>query len=116
MPPVVFLPMCADVLHFGHVKILEQAALKGDVTVLLMTDEAMRSYKREPAMSMSHRQAILLAMKAVKSVIPCGGPQCYLPMVAATDCGHPRLHLALPCARGVPENRGPLYWAPYQGP
>jgi phosphoenolpyruvate phosphomutase len=77
----VFVPMCADVIHVGHVNILTKAAEHGDVTVLLMTDDAVRSYKREPAMSMQQREAILRAMKAVKEVIPCDGPSSYLPLV-----------------------------------
>lgn len=77
----VFVPMCCDFVHVGHVQILKTAAEIGEVVVLLMTDEAMRLYKRDPAMPYDQRKSILLAMKGVFSVIPCAGPHCYGSMV-----------------------------------
>ena len=39
---VVFFPMCGDIIHSAHVEKLKAAANYGSVTVLLMTDEAIR--------------------------------------------------------------------------
>lgn len=78
--PVVFVPMCGDFVHVGHINILEGAAELGDVVVLLMTDDAMKTYKRAPRMSYSHRERILRSFKQVADVIPCAGPQSYAPM------------------------------------
>lgn len=80
--PTVFLPMCADIIHTGHIKILNTAGEEGTVTVMLMTDDAMRSYKREPTMAYEQRREILLAMNVVTTVIPCEGPSFYESIVA----------------------------------
>ena len=42
----VYVGMVADILHHGHINILVIAHSKGDVTVGLLTDEAVSSYKR----------------------------------------------------------------------
>lgn len=80
--PTVFLPMCADVFHIGHVNILKTAASYGNVTVLLMTDTAMELYKRTPLITYEHRQEILLSTQYVQNVLPCDGPQTYGSMVS----------------------------------
>merc|ERR1711865_744818 len=78
--PVIFVPMCADFVHVGHINILEGAASRGDVHVLLMTDRAMKGYKRAPRMSYDQREHILRAFRFVKEVIPCDGPHMYAEM------------------------------------
>ena len=77
----VFVPMCADFLHSGHLNILNIAASHGKVIILLMTNEAMRKYKRAPYFSYDQRKDILLALKVVETVIPCEGPSTYGAMV-----------------------------------
>jgi cytidyltransferase-like protein len=54
---LIFVPMCADFVHVGHINILEGAAAYGEVHVLLMTDQAMESYKRTACMSYKERDA-----------------------------------------------------------
>ena len=76
----VFVPMCADFIHIGHINILEGAAKYGDVVVLLMTDEAMRGYKRAPKMSFAQRERIIRSFRQVTEVLPCLGPWTYVPM------------------------------------
>ena len=75
--PIVFVPMCADMFHIGHVNILKTAASYGSVTVLLMTDVAMIEYKRKPLITYDHRKTILLANTYVHDVVPCHGPGSY---------------------------------------
>jgi len=75
--PSVLLPMCADLFHVGHVNILKIAASYGKVTVLLMTDNAMRTYKRPPFINYEHRKQILLSNKYIHNIVPCEGPQTY---------------------------------------
>ena len=76
----VFVPMCADLMHVGHINILEGAAKLGKVVVLLMTDDAMKTYKRAPRMSYDQRERLLRSMKDVSDVIPCTGPGSYADM------------------------------------
>jgi cytidyltransferase-like protein len=77
----VFLPMCADILHAGHINIIKTAAEFGDLTVLLMTDEAMLKYKRKSYMNFNDRMYILKQLKQVNEILPCNGPEFYKEMV-----------------------------------
>jgi phosphoenolpyruvate phosphomutase / 2-hydroxyethylphosphonate cytidylyltransferase len=47
----VYVGMSADLIHPGHINILERAAELGDVIVGLLTDAAIASYKRLPHMT-----------------------------------------------------------------
>ena len=44
----VYVGMSADLIHPGHLNILEHAASLGSVTVGLLADRAIASYKRLP--------------------------------------------------------------------
>ena len=44
--PHVFVPMAIDFLHHGHINILIKAKKYGNVIVGLMTDNGIKSYKR----------------------------------------------------------------------
>ena len=45
--PHVFVPMCIDFLHHGHINILIKAKKYGKTIVGLMTDKAILSYKKK---------------------------------------------------------------------
>ena len=45
---VVYVGMCADLIHHGHINIITKASELGKVVVGLLTDEAVASYKRLP--------------------------------------------------------------------
>ena len=66
----VYVGMCADLIHNGHVNILEKAREYGDITVGLLTDEAIISYKRIPHLNYEQRKKIVENIKGVKIVIP----------------------------------------------
>jgi len=44
----VYVGMSADLIHPGHINIIKEAAKLGEVTVGLLTDKAIASYKRLP--------------------------------------------------------------------
>jgi len=67
---VVYIAMSADLVHPGHLIVLKEGARLGDVTVGLLTDEAIASYKRLPYMSFEQRKAVIENVKGVKRVIP----------------------------------------------
>lgn len=46
MSDEIYFPMTADILHTGHIKCLEWLSRKGFVTVGLLTDEALKGYKK----------------------------------------------------------------------
>lgn len=62
--------MSADLVHPGHMNILKKAAELGEVTVGLLTDEAIASYKRLPFMSYQERYEVISAIKGVCEVVP----------------------------------------------
>jgi phosphoenolpyruvate phosphomutase / 2-hydroxyethylphosphonate cytidylyltransferase len=65
----VYVGMSADLVHPGHINILERAAELGEVTVGLLTDEAIASYKRLPHMTFEQRKAVVESLKGVHRVI-----------------------------------------------
>jgi phosphoenolpyruvate phosphomutase len=66
----VYVGMSADLIHPGHMNILKQAAMLGDVIVGLLTDKAIASYKRLPYMTFDHRKAVVENIKGVIEVVP----------------------------------------------
>ena len=66
----VYVAMSADIIHPGHLNIIKEAAKLGDVTVGVLTDAAIASYKRLPYMSYEQRAAVVRALKGVAEVIP----------------------------------------------
>ena len=66
----VYVGFAADILHQGHINILKKANKLGVVTVGLLTDEAIASYKNLPYMNFAQRKAVLENIKFVKKVIP----------------------------------------------
>ena len=62
--------MSADIIHPGHLNIIKEAAKLGDVTVGVLTDAAIASYKRLPYMNYEQRAAVVRALKGVTEVIP----------------------------------------------
>jgi phosphoenolpyruvate phosphomutase / 2-hydroxyethylphosphonate cytidylyltransferase len=67
--PSVYVGMSADLVHPGHINIVQQAAELGEVTVGLLTDEAIASYKRLPHMTFEQRKAVVESLKGVARVV-----------------------------------------------
>jgi phosphoenolpyruvate phosphomutase / 2-hydroxyethylphosphonate cytidylyltransferase len=68
--PTVYVGMSADLIHPGHINILEHAAKLGDITIGLLTDAAIASYKRLPHMTFDQRRTVVSNLKGVVQVIP----------------------------------------------
>lgn len=66
----VYVGLSADILHEGHINILKIANQFGDVTVGLLTDQAIASYKKIPYLSYKQREIVLKNVKYVKRLIP----------------------------------------------
>lgn len=66
----VYVGMSADLIHPGHMNIIKIAATYGDVTVGLLTDKAIASYKRLPFLTYEQRKAVVENIKGVSTVIP----------------------------------------------
>ncbi|HQY19741.1 MAG TPA: phosphoenolpyruvate mutase [Ignavibacteria bacterium] len=66
----VYVGMSADLIHPGHLNIINEAKKLGEVTVGLLTDKAIASYKRLPALTFDQREIIIKSIKGVENVIP----------------------------------------------
>lgn len=69
MTKKVYLGMSADLVHPGHLNIIKKAAELGEVTVGLLTDKAIASYKRVPFMTFEQRKEVIENIKGVAHVI-----------------------------------------------
>ena len=67
---LVYVPMSVDIVHPGHINIINIAARYGRVMVGLFTDEAIASYKRVPYMPYEQRKAVIQSVKGVAEVVP----------------------------------------------
>ena len=68
---VVFTNGCYDLLHPGHIRLLEQARAMGDVLILaLNSDACVRAIKgpNRPLVAESDRVAVALGLEAVSAV------------------------------------------------
>ena len=70
MAKTVYVAMSADIIHPGHLNIIKVAAKLGEVTVGVLTDAAIASYKRLPYMNYEQRAAVVAQLKGVAHVIP----------------------------------------------
>jgi phosphoenolpyruvate mutase len=66
----VYVGMSADLVHPGHLNIIKCAAELGEVTIGLLTDEAIASYKRVPLMTYEQRRVVIENIKGVSHVEP----------------------------------------------
>ncbi|MCB0726147.1 MAG: phosphoenolpyruvate mutase [Ignavibacteriae bacterium] len=66
----VYVGMSADLIHPGHLNIINEARKLGEVTIGLLTDKAIASYKRLPFLTYDQRKIIIENIKGVYKVIP----------------------------------------------
>lgn len=66
----VYVGMSADMIHPGHLNIIREACKLGKVTVGVLTDAAIASYKRLPYLTYDQRAEIVSNIKGVDNVIP----------------------------------------------
>lgn len=67
----VYIGMSADLVHPGHLNIINHARELGDeIIVGLLTDKAIASYKRLPFMNWEQRKVVVENIKGVSKVVP----------------------------------------------
>lgn len=66
----VYVGMGTDLVHHGHINIIEKARELGQVTIGLLSDEAVSKFARVPFLSFDERKQILENIKGVEEVIP----------------------------------------------
>lgn len=65
----VYVGMGTDLIHHGHIHIIEVARELGQVTVGLLSDQAVSKYARIPFLKFDERKKILENLKGVEQVI-----------------------------------------------
>jgi len=66
----VYVGMSADLIHPGHINIIKEATKLGEVTIGLLTDKAIASYKRLPFLTYEQRKTVIEQIKGVEHVVP----------------------------------------------
>lgn len=65
----VYIAFAADILHSGHINIIKEGLKYGEITLGLLTDEAISSYKRIPLFDYETRKDIFSSLKGVSNII-----------------------------------------------
>ena len=65
----VYVAMSIDLVHPGHLNIINRASKLGKVIVGLLTDKAIASFKRVPIMEYEDRYKVVSAIKNVSKVV-----------------------------------------------
>ena len=67
---MVYVGMAADLIHPGHLNVIKKANELGEVTIGVLTDQAIASYKRLPHMSFDQRKLVIENVKGVSNFVP----------------------------------------------
>ena len=65
----VFMSISTDVIHGGHINMINNAAALGELTVGVLSDRVVASYKRFPLLSCQERMKIAASIQGVSHVI-----------------------------------------------
>jgi phosphoenolpyruvate phosphomutase len=66
----VFMSFSTDVLHGGHIEIIKKAAALGELTIGVLTDETVASYKHFPLLPLADKMNIFQNIVGVHDVVP----------------------------------------------
>jgi phosphoenolpyruvate phosphomutase len=65
----VYIALSADFIHPGHLNVINRASELGELTVGVLTNGAIASYKRLPLLDFENRVSIIQQIKGVSNVI-----------------------------------------------
>lgn len=66
----VYMSFSTDVIHGGHIAIIKKAAELGELTVGVLTDQVVASYRRFPVLKYDERVKVMESIKGVSKVVP----------------------------------------------
>ena len=66
----VYIVLSVDILHHGHINLINEAKKHGKLIVSLLTDKAISSKKRLPLLNFKQRKKIIENIKGVDQVVP----------------------------------------------
>lgn len=67
--PTVYVAVSSDIVHAGILNIIDKAAELGDVTVGVLSDEAIAMYKRPPLLDFESRRRVYESLQGVKAAV-----------------------------------------------
>lgn len=65
----VYIAMSTDIIHHGHMNVIEEGRKHGKIIIGLLTDEAIASYKRIPLLKYEQRKIVFENIQGVDKVI-----------------------------------------------
>jgi len=65
----VYMSFSTDMVHSGHIEIIKKATQLGRLTIGVLTDEAVMSYKHFPLLPFEERKAMFENIKGVEKVV-----------------------------------------------
>ena len=65
----VYMCFSTDIIHSGHIAIIKKAAKLGKLTIGVLSDEAVASYKRFPILPFEERKSLVENINGVKAVV-----------------------------------------------
>jgi phosphoenolpyruvate mutase len=68
--PRVYIGMSLDIIHHGHINLIEKARLYGDIIIGLLTDAAIADHKRLPFLTYEQRKRVAENINGVIDVVP----------------------------------------------
>lgn len=66
----VYMSFSTDIIHGGHTTIIQKAAELGELTIGMLTDNVVASYRRFPVLKYEERAKLLESIKGVSKVVP----------------------------------------------
>ena len=66
---IIYVPLAVDILHTGHLNIINKAKKYGDVVIGLLSDKAIAEYKSLPSLGYNERLNIVKSLKNVSKII-----------------------------------------------
>ena len=67
---LVYVGLSVDLIHHGHINIIQEAQKLGELMIGLLTDKAIAGYKRLPVLSFEQRKKVIENIKGVTQVVP----------------------------------------------
>ena len=65
----VYAGMSADIIHHGHINLIIKAKRYGRVIIGILSDKAIKGYKRDPIFNYNQRKLIIKNIKGVHKVV-----------------------------------------------
>tara|TARA_X000001036_G_scaffold431566_1_gene466080 strand:- start:3513 stop:4808 length:1296 start_codon:yes stop_codon:yes gene_type:complete len=66
---IIYVPLAVDILHSGHLNIINKAKKYGKVVIGLLSDSAIAEYKNIPSLGFNERIKIVKSLKNVSKII-----------------------------------------------